>query len=230
MRKIIIFDLDDTLTDNSTLDFYSFYNPLKQLGIKNSLTKNDLKNLRKQGKFAKDIIDYILKKNQKHLKKQLLLIRNFFLHSSKSNNYLKLKSHTRSLLQTLKQKNFQLFLISVRDERKIIKHFLVKNNLDIFDNFFCNENLIFNLDNNIPQNRILIKSSLLHNILKHYGDIPQNIIYIGNSKEDMEAAQNINTKFIYFENQYLPNDLITSEFTVKSNNELKKIIPKMMTK
>lgn len=228
MKKIIVFDLDDTLTDNSILDFYSFKIPLKQLGIKNSLTKNNLQKMRKQGKLAKDILNFILKENQKHLKKQILLIRNFFLYSSKSNNYLKLKSYTKSLFQTLKQKNVQIFLISVRNEQYIIKHFLKKNKLDIFDKIFCNENLSFNLDNKISQNRILIKSSLLHNILKNFGNVPQNIIYIGNSLEDMEAAKNINTKFIYFQNHYLPNESIRSKFTVKSNNELQKLIPKMM--
>jgi phosphoglycolate phosphatase-like HAD superfamily hydrolase len=228
MRKIIVLDFDDTLTDNLTLDFHSFNYSLKQFNIKNTLTKSDLKKLRKKRKISKDIINYILKKKQKHLENEILFVRKNFLQSIDANNYLNLKSHTKQILQFFKKNNFQLFLISVRNEKKIIKQFLVKNKLNIFDNLFCNENLSFNLDNTISQNRVIIKSSLLHNILKHYGDISKNIIYIGNSKEDMEAAQNINTKFIYFQNYYLPKEQIASKFIVKSNNELKKIIPKVI--
>ena len=53
MIKLIVFDLDDTITDNRYLDFESFNSTCIFLNITNSLTLKKLLMLRKNKKTAK---------------------------------------------------------------------------------------------------------------------------------------------------------------------------------
>ena len=61
-----------------------------------------------------------------------------------------------------------------------------------------------NIKNSSESNRIKIKNRLLKKILKEESIKPNEIIFIGNSKEDLYASENAGINFIYFQNNYLP--------------------------
>ena len=59
MIKLIIFDFDDTITDNSKLDFESFKAACSKFNIKNPLSFKKLVYFRKKSYTAKDILKFI---------------------------------------------------------------------------------------------------------------------------------------------------------------------------
>ena len=61
MKKLIIFDFDDTITDNSYLDYNSFLFASKKLNLILP-KKDDILESRKKGMLAKDITKSYLKK------------------------------------------------------------------------------------------------------------------------------------------------------------------------
>ena len=62
MTKLIIFDFDDTITDNFLLDFKSFYFTCKKFGIK-CPTKNKILKFRLEGLLANDISKQLIDNN-----------------------------------------------------------------------------------------------------------------------------------------------------------------------
>ena len=63
MTKLIIFDFDDTITDNFLLDFKSFYFTCKKFGIK-CPTKNKILKFRLEGLLANDISKQLIDNNK----------------------------------------------------------------------------------------------------------------------------------------------------------------------
>ena len=59
MIKLIIFDFDDTITDNRNLDFESFKISCEKFNIKNPLSLKKLINLRQKSYTAKEILKFI---------------------------------------------------------------------------------------------------------------------------------------------------------------------------
>ena len=55
MTHLVIFDFDDTLTDNRFLDYQAFSIPCKKLGLPIPKSQK-ITNLRKKGFLAKDIM------------------------------------------------------------------------------------------------------------------------------------------------------------------------------
>ena len=97
MIRLIIFDFDDTIIDNSFLDYNAFVTPCKQLKIKIPQQKEFIK-LRKKGLVAKEIMIKILKKqNKEEMLSGYLELRTKFLFKE-SLKYLILKKNTKSLL------------------------------------------------------------------------------------------------------------------------------------
>ena len=120
MIKIIIFDFDDTLVDNTLLDFEGFKIPCQKLGIKFP-PKNEIWKLRRQGKLAFDIIKKIKQKEGKvFLFNEFLSLRKVFFNSLESNLFLQLQKGSKELLSFLKKNGIRCILCSVRNDKKII--------------------------------------------------------------------------------------------------------------
>ena len=93
MIKLIIFDFDDTITDNSKLDFESFKAACSKFNIKNPLSFKKLVYFRKKSYTAKDILKFIKISSDKTFSaKNFLEFRNNFHSNEVSNHHLKLKA------------------------------------------------------------------------------------------------------------------------------------------
>ena len=117
MIRLIIFDFDDTITDNSFLDYNAFVTPCKQLKIKIP-QQNEFIKLRKKGLIAKEIMMKILKKqNKEDMLSEYLELRKKFLFKE-SIKYLILKKNTKSLLNYLKKSSMKLVICSANNNKK----------------------------------------------------------------------------------------------------------------
>ena len=103
MIQKVIFDFDDTITNNQLLDYMAFNIPFKKSGI-STLTKTEIQKSRKKGLLAKDIILPHLKNHDSDIQKRFFLIRTEFLNSIKSADYLRPQKNLKVLLENLEQK------------------------------------------------------------------------------------------------------------------------------
>lgn len=206
MIKAVIFDFDDTIINNSSLDYEGFIRPCKELGIPTPDFKR-IMYFRKKRLLARGIALKI----QEHTKKKFSIskfisLRNEFLQSKESTPFLNLNTGTRNLLSFLKSKKIRCFLCSIRKNKKIIIDFLVKNDIrDYFSGIYLMNDIGPDLDNSYPSNRVLIKNSLIHKIIKDQLISNSNVVFIGNSEDDYNSALNMHVKFIYYENLYIGN-------------------------
>lgn len=225
MIKLIIFDFDDTITDNSKLDLYSFLIPCKKLNLKEPTTTM-ITSLRKKGYLAKDIVKKIIQyKSQQFLYNEFIRIRNEYLESKMSLSYMKLQNNTKFLLYTLQQKKIPCVLASAnKDKNKVLRFLQINNIKKYFSKTYFMDDLCFKIDNSNEENRFLIKKSLLHKIIKHRSINHNEIIYVGNSIEDIEAANYFRLSFVYYQNRYLKK--LDKYDVIKTDNmkNLKKLI------
>ncbi|WP_048109283.1 HAD family hydrolase [Nitrosarchaeum koreense] len=204
MINLIILDFDDTITDNRLLDFKAFEIPCKNLGIHPPSLKM-ISSSRKKGLLARDIMQKHLKKiGKSNLLSDFLSKRDTFLSDSKSMYHLQLKKHVIPILSLLKRKKIKCILCSARKNKQMVKSFLKYNKIDsyFFTTYFMHD-LGFVIDNIVRSNRVLIKTSLLKQIIKDEHIDPQRVLYVGNSSEDLEAATLLKIHFVYVENDYL---------------------------
>jgi len=225
MIKLIIFDFDDTLTDNSKLDLCSFLIPCKKLDLKEP-TATKIISLRKNGHLAKDIVKRILQyKSQRFLYNEFIRIRNGYLESKMSLRHMKLQNNAKSLLRILQQKKITCVLSSAnKDKNKVLRFLQINNIKKYFSKTYFMDDLCFKIDNSSEENRVLIKKSLLYKIIKHQHVNRNEIIYVGNSIEDLEAANYFRLPFVYYQNHYLKK--LDNSDIIKTNNmkNLKKLI------
>ena len=204
MKNLIIFDFDDTIVDNSKLDYMGFKIPCKKLGT-SFPSKSELKKFRKKGHTAKKIFSLFSKDDDKISK--FLKLRKSFLHKE-SLTYLTLKSNSRYVFKKLVDLDYELVICTVNSNPKMIKAFLKANKIDhFFKKIFTYKTLGITLENNSYSNRILLKTSLLHLIIKKTNS-SKNLSFVGNSIEDYFAAKKSKIHFFYFLNSYLPNPKI----------------------
>ena len=225
MTKVIIFDFDDTITDNSDLDYNSFQYTSKKLKI-DTPNKNEIIKLRKRGLMAKEIV----KKHLKKIKKEEILleyleIRRKFLHNN-SVEHLILKKNFKKLLNYLKKKKVKIIICSANNNKTNVLEFLQNHNIKnkFFKILFMN-NLGFQIQNDTKSNRLLIKSSLLYRVIKMDLIRKNEILFIGNSIEDKMAAKRNKICFVHYQNKYLPK--IKNKKIIYSMNELHIMIKKM---
>jgi phosphoglycolate phosphatase-like HAD superfamily hydrolase len=179
--------------------------------------------MRKNGLLAKDIAMYIKQQNKKSFSiPKFLKIRTNFLESEDSLKYLKPRNYTKSLLAYLQDKNVNCFLCSVRKNKKLLLNFLKINHLaEFFSAVYLQNDITLNIDNTLSENRMLIKNSLLHKIVKE--NYSRNeVIFVGNSNEDLQCAKAMNITYIHFQNPYLKKLSGKRMFQVTSMKILKK--------
>jgi phosphoglycolate phosphatase-like HAD superfamily hydrolase len=218
MKNLIIFDFDDTVVDNSKLDYMGFKIPCQKLNVEFP-TKTKLIRFRKNGMIAKEIFQRF--SNDKNKLNEFLKLRKLFL-KNKSFKYLVVKPYSSLVFKKLINNKNELIISSINDNPKMINKFLKEKNLDhFFKNFFSIDSLNISLENNSYSNRILIKTSLLKIIIKTYKNSFEDFIFIGNSLEDFYAAKKLKIKFIYLLNPYLPIPKLNS---IKKISHMKQIL------
>ena len=226
MIQKVIFDFDDTITNNQLLDYMAFNIPFKKLGI-STLTKTEIQKSRKKGLLAKDIILPHLKNHDSDKQKRFFLIRTEFLNSIKSADYLRPQKNLKVLLENLEQKKINCVICSSKKNKKIIIKFLEENKIiKYFKKIYVSSDLGFELDNRNKENRILIKRSLLHAVLKKEKKQMNKVIFVGNL-EDMIVGKNLNVKFIYYQNSYLEKPNVKPITIVNNMIQLNNIINQM---
>jgi len=231
MITLVILDFDDTITDNRLLDFKAFETPCKNLGISPPSVKM-ISSSRKKGLLARDIMQKHLRKIKKsYLLSDFLSKRDTFLSDSKSMYHLQLKKHIIPVLVLLKRKKIKCILCSARKNKQMVKSFLKYSKIDnyFFTTYFMHD-VGFVIDNIVRSNRILIKTSLLKQIIKDEHIDPQRILYVGNSSEDFEAATRLKISFVYMENHYLNKELGLDLNRVDSMFDLKQKIQSLVLK
>ncbi len=230
MIKLIIFDFDDTLIDNSKLDYESFRNGC----LENNAylpTKKELFELRKKKFTAKKIIDYINKKTVTKINKDLFFKkRNNFLLDDDSVNYLVLKPYTKRIIKKLFSQNYSLLILTIRKRKSIIETFLEKNNLlTYFENIFNPEDSKLELRKSI--NAIKTKKKFFKKIISLHNVKTNEILYVGDSEVDLIAANESKVHFCLIENPFIKyhrkfhhkiNSLKDLEFILKQlSNDVK---------
>jgi phosphoglycolate phosphatase-like HAD superfamily hydrolase len=220
MINSVIFDFDDTVINNSLLDYEGFLRPCKKLGAPVPKFEKII-NFRKKGLLARDIALKIKTETKKSFSiTQFLQLRNEFLQHYESISFLTLHTGARNLLTFLKAKKIDCFLCSVRKNKKIVTNFLIKNRINqYFSGVYLMDDIGLNLDNSNSSNRVLIKNSMIHKIIKDHLLSNSNIVFIGNSKDDYNSAVNMHVKFIYYENFY-NDDVIKYVIKVKDMKRL----------
>jgi len=206
MIRVVIFDFDDTLIDNRVSDYQGFLIPCIRLGL--SLpTVREIYRFRKKGLLAKDIAKHILNHSEKYfLLDRFLSIRRNFINGMNSNRYFRLKKRTKLLLKFLKRKEIKCFICSVRKNRKLVHEFLKNEKiLKCFEEINLGDDLSFDIENNTPSKRSLIKSSLIRKVMKDYSLKPDEVVYVGNAEEDIKSGLNTCVKFVFYKNSYMPN-------------------------
>lgn len=229
MKRVIILDFDDTITDNRQLDFMAFRNPCKKLNL-NYPNKIELLKFRKKGMLAHEI--FLLKNNHhKNKLSEFLKLRKIFLNSNESIKNFKLKKNLLDFLEFIKKKKIKLFLCTANSNPKIVKQFLEYHNIEnYFSDLYFLDRLNFSIPNTTKTNRILIKSSLLHKILIDLNVKTSSIVFIGNSIEDFNASLVDNIPFIYFKNIYQINEIPNLKTKTNNFEQLVQIIDKDLKK
>ncbi len=221
MKNLIIFDFDDTITDNSKLDYMGFKVPCQKLDV-NFPTKSKLAKFRKNGMIAKEIFQKF-SNDEKKLNQFLKLRKNFL--KNEALNYLEVKPYSNLVFKKLINNDNKLVIATANNDPKMVSKFLKEKNLNqFFKKIFTANALNINIENNNYSNRILIKTSLLRMIIKNYKNLFENFVFIGNSVEDYYAVKNLKIKFIYFLNPYLPNPKINNLKKITRINEIVDLI------
>jgi|APSaa5957512535_1039671.scaffolds.fasta_scaffold31274_3 phosphoglycolate phosphatase-like HAD superfamily hydrolase len=230
MIKLIVFDLDDTITDNRYLDFESFNSTCIFLNITNSLTLKKLLMLRKNKKTAKNIVKLIKNSTSVDFSEdEFLEYRKKFLTSNKANTFLILKSGTLETLKMIHTKKIPICLCTVRKNKQIVVNFLKQQKIKkYFDTIFSTTDIDKKIDNTISENRILLKSSFLKKFLQKYQLESNEILYVGNSNEDFISASEHNIVFLKYDNAYLPKEQNNYSYFANNMERVNKIISKLI--
>ena len=230
MIKLIVFDLDDTITDNRYLDFESFNSTCIFLNVVNPLTLKKLLILRKNKKTAKNIVKLIKNSTSVDFSEdEFLEYRKKFLTSNKANTFLILKSGTLETLKMIHTKKIPICLCTVRKNKQIVVNFLKQQKIKkYFDTIFSTTDIDKKIDNTISENRILLKSSFLKKFLQKYQLESNEILYVGNSNEDFISASEHNIVFLKYDNAYLPKEQNNYSYFANNMERVNKIISKLI--
>jgi len=179
--KAIVFDFDDTLTDNRKLDLESFRHLGRVLGLYKP-NGREIKELRKS-LLAKDIISWMIKKSATSVSLDLCLkIRNDFL-KKESKRLIIVKPETRSTLQELKSQGRILFIATTRIDIGPVRATLRKHRLE---QFFSN---IYGKD-------FGDKSNIYKKILLDLNLAPSECMAVSNSFQDLSQALDLGMKAV----------------------------------
>tara|TARA_B110000438_G_scaffold241687_1_gene240905 strand:+ start:166 stop:843 length:678 start_codon:yes stop_codon:yes gene_type:complete len=200
-KKLIIFDFDDTLTDNSERDLHSFQHIIKKFNLK-LMDKNKIFDWRKNSMTSEFIIKNLMNSNEEQLYQKYSQERLFFLEKNSSyTNYVKLKSCTLEILKKLKDDKYILALNSIQSNHnnflEIVKNFKIK---DYFNEIVTDK---LTSSHNSYENRYNTKKKLYEKIFKKIKiDEPEKILVIGNLFSDILPANNLGIESIMIKGSF----------------------------
>jgi phosphoglycolate phosphatase-like HAD superfamily hydrolase len=185
--KAVIFDFDDTLTDNKRLDLESFRYLGRILGLYVPSAR-EIKELRKT-LLAKDIISWMIKKSARSVPLDLCLkIRNDFLRKE-NERLIIVKPKVRSALQKLKSEGCSLFIATTRTDIGPVKAILRKHRVE---RFFKN---VYSKDSGD-------KIDIYKKILLDPNLVPGECMVVSNSFQDLSQALDLGMKAVGVHGSY----------------------------
>jgi len=176
MIKYVIFDFDGTLVDSKDV-FISVFNQLadkysfKKIGQDNFEFLKKL-SLMERGRFL----------NFPFYKIPLLAGEFYNLYKRSMKNLI-LIDGIKDLLDELKNKGYQLAVISSNSEN-IIREFFHKNQIENINKVFCSHN-------------IFAKDKIIRKFLRTYGLSNSEVIYVGDEPRDIVACKKNGVKIIW---------------------------------
>lgn len=197
-KKLIIFDFDDTLTDNSERDFQSFLNVINEYNFE-LISREKIFEWRKLGKTSEFVLKQLIKSNDEILFEKCFKQRSSFLKQNSSYiDYVKLKLGTMEILSQL-NKNHILILNSIQSNHQdfldVIEQFEIKK---YFQKIFTSK---LNKSKNSFSDRYNVKKSLYLEILSEFTNI-KNILVIGNLFSDIIPANDLNIETLLIKGSF----------------------------
>ena len=186
-KRLIIFDFDDTLTDNSQRDFQSFQHIIKKFYLK-SISKNELIDFREKSKTSEFIIKKIMNSDDEKLYNKYYQDRLVFLEKNSSyENFVKLKFCTLEILNKLKNDKYILTLNSIQSNHKNFLNILEKLKIKNYFQEIVTNKLI--LANSSYQDRYNMKKIMYKKILEKLKiDNLNDVLVVGNLFSDILPA------------------------------------------
>ena len=200
-KKLIIFDFDDTLTDNSERDLRSFLDIIETFDLK-FVEKQEILNWRKEDKTAEFIIKQLINSNDEKLLKKCFTHRLKFLEKESSyTNYVKLKPSTVKILNNLKNDGYKLALNSIKENHQnflnTLHDFQIQN---YFENITSQKLL---LSDDSFESRSKTKKLMYEKILSELAfKKKENILIIGNLFSDIIPGNDLGIESVMIEGSF----------------------------
>ena len=201
-KKLIIFDFDDTLTDNSERDIQSFTHITRKFHLLD-IKKQKIVQWRKSGMISNSIIKKLIDSDDNLLFEKCVKQRSNFLENHNSYiEYTKLKDSTINVLSELNNQNHVLVLNSIQSDhkkfQKILTHFKIN---DFFQKIFIEQ---LSTTKNSAEDRIQLKDLLYQKIISEFNFVnnKKNVLVIGNLLSDIIPAENLNLKSLMIEGSF----------------------------
>ena len=197
VKKFIIFDFDDTLTDNSLRDFHSFEALIDNFDIQ-KFSRNKIFSLRRNN-YSSNEICKILCKNNESILDDLKKSREYFLNDYNSySKYVKLKPGTKKILKKLNLDGHVLFLNSIQSNRKSFIETLKDLELLTYFQDVYTTKMLLNKSNS--DQRIKLKKNMYSRIISDHKILKNNsnTFVVGNLFSDLIPAKffHLNTLLI----------------------------------
>lgn len=223
-KKLIIFDFDDTLTENSKRDIQSFIHIIRKFNLAlDYQVGQKIVQWRRAGMVSNSIIKKLIDADDKILFKKCVKQRLNFLENYDSyTKYVQLKHTTIRILSELNNQNHIIVLNSIQSDyqkfQKILTYFKIN---DFFQKIFINQ---LSTTKNSIEDRIQLKELLYEKIISEFNFInnKKNVLVIGNLLSDIIPAKNLNLKSLMIEGSFgFDNSM---DYSCTQINELKQIL------
>ena len=202
-NKLIIFDFDDTLTDNTLRDVESFNFIIRKFNLP-KIDFNQIIRWRSYGMLSHNILKRLLQSNEKLLLERCINARlNYLNKLYVYTNFVKLKPDVIRTLDILKKKNHILVVNSAGSDYKILTKLLSRFRIHrYFKKVYGKKDrrLVMKTTKDILEfKRITYKQILLDfNFLKKINDV----LVIGNLKSDIIPANELKIKSIMIKGSF----------------------------
>jgi FMN phosphatase YigB (HAD superfamily) len=210
--KAIVFDLDDTLTDNKLLDLESFRYLSRSLGLYTPKMREIIE-LRRRSLLAKDIISWMINRSSKLASLEICIeMRRQFLKRRSSQELIRLKPNLFNILKRLKLENYFLIIVTSRTETASLASFLKSRKLDQFFKAVYDSNSG-------------TKSAIYNGILQNLKLAPNECLVVANTLEDLLPAIGLGMRSIGIKGSYGFDPALQNHVKIIANlNELTRCI------
>ena len=198
--RVIVFDFDDTLTDNKVLDLLSFQYLSSSLGL-HMPTRQEIKELRCKSMLAKDIITWMIEKSAKSVQvEHCMKMRDEFLKGKESAALIRIKKRVYSTLKKLKAQGYTL-LVATRKDVTQLKPILESHKLrGFFQGLYANSSED--------------KTSIYQKILHDFNLLPSECLVVSNSFQDLLPALDLGMKAVGIEGSYGVDQALVEKVSV----------------